>query len=339
MAARISVACLKSNPATTIKACDYDPDIHRRNIMCPVQRCGCELQGVQASTRTVNGEQIAVEAFFRLPGNAEKAGRGHTPACRYNVEKTVKRLVAISRQITQLDDRAEPLLSAAHGHDAEFRLHILMELLPSLRQGWGDQANDTVSGVRSRTGTSYVRSNRFRLPYLRMAKAILSFIARIQERPELAEWIKLKYGRYTIPWNDYFFDLTHYAELHNYLALHGQHRRKPGESRPAALAAEIAGGRVTPTRFGHWQIRCRAVVCSAEDGSSVAIRPVLYAADQKLAETIARERHVLICGVPTLGEFVPATKRGLKPCADVSVDIINRAQVCRYSPMLRQQDG
>jgi len=339
MAAWIGVACLKSDPATTIKACDYDPDIHRRNILCPVQRCRCDLQGVQAGTRLVNGEQIAIEAFFRLPGNAEKAGRGHTPACQYNVEKTVKRLVAMSHQITQLDESAEPLLSAARGRDAEFRLHILMELLPSLREGWGDEVEDAGAGARSRVGTSYVRSERLRLAYLRMAKAVLSFIARVQDRPELAKRIKLRYGRHIIPWNDYFFDLDQYVELHNCLASHGQHRRKPGENRPVALAAEIAGGRVTPTKFGHWQIRCRAVVCPANDGSSVAIRPVFYAADQILAETIARERHVLICGVPTLGEFRQPMKQGLKPCADVSLDIINRAQVCRYSPMLKQSDG
>lgn len=336
MAARIGVACLKSNPTTTIKACDYDPDIHRGNILCPVQRCRCELLGVQASTRNVNGEQVAVEAFFRLPGNAEKLGRGHTPACRYNVEKTVKRLVAMSRQITELDERAEPLLGGTHGKNAEFRLHILMELLPSLRQGWGSQTEDNAPGARRHIGTSYVRSDRLRPPYLRMAKAVLSFIARIQERPELAERIRLKYGRHTIAWGDYFFDLDGYAALHNYLALHGQHQRKPGENRPVALAVEIAGGRITPTKYDHWQIRCRAAIFPASNGNAVAIRPVLYAANRKLAETIAREHHVLICGVPTLGEFRQPTKQGLKLCADVSIDVINRAQVCRYSPMLKQ---
>ena len=75
------------------------------------------------------------------------------------------------------------------------------------------------------------------------------------------------------------------------------------------------------------------------DGERLAIRPVLYVADQGLAEIIIRERHVLVCGVPTLGEFDQPTKRWLKPCANVAIDIINRAQVCRYSPMLRQEDG
>src|SRR5215211_2172173 len=120
MAARIGVARLKSDPAKTIKACGYDPDIHRGDVLCPVDRCRCELQGVTASTRTINGEQIAVEAFFRLPRDAEKCGRGHTPACRYNVEKTVKKLVAASEEIKRLDKDAEPVLAAVRGQGAEF---------------------------------------------------------------------------------------------------------------------------------------------------------------------------------------------------------------------------
>lgn len=339
MAARISIACLKSNPATTIKAYDYEPNMHRGNVLCPDQRCRCELQGVQASTRAVNGEQIAVDAFFRLPGNAERLGRGHVPACRYNVGKTVSRLVAMSRQITRLDECAEPLLAATHGQGAEFRLHILMELLPSLRQGWGGKAEGTATSRHLGVGTSYVRSDRFRSPYLRMAKAVLSFIARVQEKPELANWIKLKYGRHTVSWDEYFFDLDRYAALNNYLVRHNQTRRVPGENRPVAVAVEVVAGRDAPTRYGHWQIRGRATVCDTTDGELVAIRPVLYVADQHLAQTIACKRHVLVCGVPILGEYRQPARSGLKPCADMSIDIIDRAQVCRYSPMLRQQNG
>ena len=338
MAARIGVARLRLNPVATVRACDYEPDLHRGNVLCPDHRCRRPLQGVQASTRTVNGEQIAVDAFFRLPANAERLGQSHTPACRYNIGETVSRLVAMSRQITQLDERAAPLLAAARGESAEFRLHILMELLPSLRQGWGSETEAASSDARSAVGTRYVRSTRFRSPYLRMAKAVLSFIARIQENPELAEWIKLKYGRHTVPWDDYFFDLDQYVALNNYLVRHNQIRRMLGENRPVAVAMEVVAGRATPTKYGHWQIRGRATVRGATDGEVVAIRPVLYVADQGLAETIARERHVLVCGVPILGKYRQPAGPGLKPCADMSIDIIDRAQVCRYSPMLRRQN-
>jgi hypothetical protein len=137
MAARIGVARLRSNPAKMIAAAEYSPDKHRGDVSCLVDRCGCELQGVQASTRQINGDQIEVDAFFRLPAGAEKNGRGHTAVCRFNVEKTVKRLVAMSQEVKKLDGSAELLLEdAARRKGAEFRLHILMELLPSLRQGW-----------------------------------------------------------------------------------------------------------------------------------------------------------------------------------------------------------
>jgi hypothetical protein len=168
--------------------------------MCPVHRCGCELQGVQASTRTVNGELIAVDAFFRLPSNAEKAGRGHKPACRFNVERTVTRLVAMSRRIDKIDADAEPLLDTARGRGAEFRLHILMEILRVLRRGPGESPIDMASGATGTVGNKYVRSAKLLPPYLRMAKAVLSLIARVQERPELAAQIRLKYGSRTIPW-------------------------------------------------------------------------------------------------------------------------------------------
>ena len=66
-----------------------------------------------------------------------------------------------------------------------------------------------------------------------------------------------------------------------------------------------------------------------ERAGAVDGRPVLYAKDEDLARRIARERHVLVCGVPTLGPFREPDKPWLKPCADVSLDIIDRAQVCR----------
>lgn len=336
MAARIGVAVLKSNQSQHIKASEFDPDIHRGNILCPDKVCRRELVGVQASSRTVNGEDVLVEAFFRLPSGAEKTGNGHRPNCHFNVDKTVKRLVAMSEQVTDLDPHAVPLLAAIRGKPAEFRLHILMELLPSLRAGWDATAFDVLVGPRAKLGTSYVRSAHFRKPYLRAAKAVLAFIARIQDRPDLAAAIRLKYGGHTLEWADYFYDLGQYSALHRYLTEHGQFRRRPGKDRPVAMAVEIASAEIRQTKYGNWQIRCRAAVCPANGDKPFAVRPMLYVGDENLARRIAKERHMLVCGVPTLGTIRDPGKPGLKPCADVSIDIISRAQVCRYSPTLNQ---
>lgn len=335
MGARIGFARLKSNPAKMITAAEYNPDKHRGDVLCPDGRCKCEIQGVQASTRNINGDQVNVDAFFRLPGGAEKSGRGHATACRFNIEKTVKRLVAMSQEIKNLDNGAELLLDAAR-KSAEFRLHILMELLPSIKQGWRTAAADALAGGHMRVGNDYVRSSRLLKPYLRVAKAVLSLISRVQEHPELAACIKLKYGARNIAWENYFFDRDKYAELYQYLLSQQQFRRTRGQSRPVALAVEIAGDRLTQTRFGHWQIRARASRCIIEGEAPFAIRPVLYIADEAVAHRIARERNILVCGVPTLGSFRDPEKKGLVRCADVSIDIISRTQVCRYHPTLSE---
>lgn len=291
---------------------------------------------MQAGSRNVNGDQVGVDAFFRLPGGAARNGRGHTAACRFNLEATAKRLVATSQEMRRLDGGAELLLDAARRKGAEFRLHILMELLPSLRQGWRTDAADAAAGACARMGNDYVRSSRLLKPYLRVAKAVLSLIGRVQERPELAEWIKLKYGSRDVAWEDYFFDRDNYTQLYQRLRSLGQSRRRLGQDRPVALAVEIPGDRITPTKFGHWQVRARGARCALEGEGPFAIRPVLYVADEGIARRIARERNVLVCGVPTLGDFRVPERKGLVRCADVSLDVISGAQVCRYHPTLSE---
>ncbi len=338
MAARIGVACLKSDPAKTIKACEYDPDIHRGDVLCPVERCRCELQGVTASTRTVNDEQIAVEAFFRLPSNAEKAGRGHTPVCRYNVERIVKRLVRMSEEIKRFDEDAEPLLAAARGQAAEFRLHILMETLRAPRAGWGDPAHGAPSGAARSTGTKYVRSARLLPPYLRMAKAVLSLIARVQERPELAAQVSVKYGSRTIPWDKYFFDLSDYAALHAHVAPKPETQGKQA-SRTVALAVKVIPGPLWHTRNDNWRVKGFALPCRTAAQGEIVVRPMLYFKDEATAARAAAQEHVLVCVIPRLGDLKPPGKKWLKPEAEVSFNIISGAQVCRYSPMLKQSSG
>ena len=336
MAATIPIARLKSDPSKAIKAAEYKPEDHRGDIRCPDKRCCCDLQGVQAGNRTVNGEVVAVAAFFRLPGNAEKTGKGHKPSCRYNIDCTVKRLVARSKEIINLDPAALPLLAATRGQPAEFRIHILMEVLPSLRSGWNENASDALAGPKARIGTNYVRSNRYRPSYLRVAKAVLSFIARIQDRPSLDACIRLQYGALTLAWEEYFYDTGEYSALFHYLTAHRQFRRNPGRDRPIAIAVEIASPEIKQTKFGDWQVRGRAAVCPVDGKKAFAVRPMLYVADEALARRIASERHILVCGVPTLGSLREPNRPGLKPCADVSIDIINRAQVCQYFPTLNR---
>ncbi|MBL6080691.1 hypothetical protein JMJ56_21985 [Belnapia sp. T18] len=334
MAARIGVAVLKADPSQHIRASEFDPDIHRGNVLCPDKLCRRELVGVQASSRTVNDEVVHVEAFFRLPSGAEKTGNGHRPSCHFAVDRTMKRLAAMSEQVTDLDPHAVPLLAAIRGKPAEFRLHILMELLPSLRTGWDATASDALAGPGAKLGTSYVRSDRFRKPYLRVAKAVLAFMARIQERPELAAAIRLKYGGHTLEWTDYFYEVGEYATLYQYLSAHQQFCRRPGKDRPVALAVEVRSRDIRQTRNGDWQILGRAEPGPADSAKPFVVVPAIYTRDEAIARWLIKEKHVLVCGVPTIRPARPAGKAWLKPSVDVSIDIVSRAQVCRYSPTL-----
>jgi len=103
-----------------------------------------------------------------------------------------------------------------------------------------------------------------------------------------------------------------------------------------ALAVDVIGGKITKTQFGDWQIFGRAELCSTGDETPFVCRPVLYFKDQALAERVAQERYVLVCGVPILRPLHNAQKPWLKPCADFAIEVINSAQVCQYRPMLKQ---
>lgn len=333
MAARIGVASLKSDRAKTIKAYEYNPDIHRGDVLCPVYRCGCELQGVQASNRTINGELISIDPFFRLPSNAEKLGRGHAPVCRFNVKKTITSLVAKSRRIDSVDINAEPLLAATQGGKAEFRLHILMEALRWLKSGGSEQTMEATLGTVAPIGTKYIRSARVLTPYLRMANAVLSLIARVQERPELAACIRLKYGSRTIAWSDYFFDLTDYGELHDQLAGTPSPQFKP-TSRPVALAVKVIPGIPWHTKNNRWRVQGRAMLGETAPHGRIAMRPVLYFQDEATATRVARQEHILVCGIPSLSQLKQSANDRFKPEVEMRFNIIAKAQVCRYFPML-----
>jgi hypothetical protein len=230
MAARIDHAVLAAAPSQKITAFEYDPAKHSA-VLCPL--CGCIVQGVRATTRQVNDEQIAVTPYFRLPPNAEKNGKGHTDQCRFNVKVTVEWLVAASREIKNFDNSPEMLCAGAK-HTAEFRLHILMELLRQLPAGVADDLDeDNHSGAK--TGNRYTRSSRTITPYLRLAKEVLLLMARIQSSPELGKWIILKYADKSIPWKNYFYDLGDYHRLYDYI----RKQKSTKSRRPVAVVVKL----------------------------------------------------------------------------------------------------
>jgi len=52
---------------------------------------------------------------------------------------------------------------------------------------------------------------------------------------------------------------------------------------------------------------------------------------------ISKVPFVLACGLPRLGQFHPPQKAGLSPCADISLNMVDAAQVCRHRPILKDE--
>jgi hypothetical protein len=148
----------------------------------------------------------------------------------------------------------------------------------------------------------------------------------------------LKYSSHQLAWSEYFFDFEHYCELFDYLSKHQQEYPK---RRPIAVAVEVLPS-VEPrlATSGYWRVLCRSLRCVYEDKKDepFAVRPVLYVFDKQLASKLRVARYVLACGLPRLGDFQPPQKPGLSPCADVALNIEDAAQVCRYRPMLRDEN-
>ena len=331
MASKISRARLASNHSALISAEDYSREKHGA-ALCPDLRCLCRLRGVSATSRNVDGEQIPVAAYFGLPPNAEKNGSGHTKRCRFNVEETVKRLVAKSKEIKKFYNDMEPILFGPRGDIAEYRLHILMELLGEKPFVEDLDRIDAEKIKGRRIGTEYMRSDKLLAPYFRMALAVHTLIARVRERPELERWIRLKYAEHTIPWTEYFYNLGEHGRLYEFLFEHGQLIGAKKRTRPASVVIAVDQTKeVYLTKYASWAVPCRTSLCAPQKSGRIALKPCLYVKDESLARKMHTWNLALVCAIPTTEPLAPAPAPRLRPSARINLPIVNAAQVCRYN--------
>ena len=177
-------------------------------------------------------------------------------------------------------------------------------------------------------GNKYVRTERVLIPYLKSANVINKLVAAVQDRPELASFIRIVYGAQEIGWNDYFFDIHQYCDLLSLLMT-----REDTERRPMALTVDIISGQAEKkTTEGIWQIRAHSCPCIMNDTDHFVVRPVLYVADAKLAENIRVATTLLICGQPQIAKNMYQPKNSkMNPRVDLSFEIYHRLQICAYN--------
>ncbi len=337
MAARMSRARMGANHDVVVLAKDFQKEKHT-DMVCYF--CLCPVAGVSGGTRTVGDNKIFIDPFYRLLPSAEKKGTGHHPDCDYNVEKTVTVLVAESQAIESLNDAAQALLSRRTGKKTTLRLHILMEILRVNQEATEGTILEDAGGLfRKRSGVKYVRSGKVLDSYLKSVGGVLKLIRTVQDKPDLARWIALKYGRFEIPWSDYFFDLLEadYARLRDILFENGQITgTKTDELRPITLAIEIHEGFKPEFKYGQWELITRAQWFHdpSEERKRYSIQPILYFKEEEMAHKVAAQRYILACGLPRISERKPEPKPTLSPFSTVKMKVVSLAQVCRYRPML-----
>ena len=241
MGVQIDHARLNKNTSEIVTADQYNKSVHGE-VLCPDKKCSCPLSHVPLASRNIQNKkngttrQVTVHSFFRLPRSSKKTGKNHTHRCRFHGDPVLEKHVGISQEIKKLGKDIEPLLSSGGKKVAEYRLHILMEIIrasftkfSSDIDGKGEINSNKFSGYK------YVSSKKLLKPYIRSAKAILSFISRIGDRNELSRMISLRYGGNSIQWSDFFFRSDEHETLYRSLSNHNQSIYDPGAHRPMAV--------------------------------------------------------------------------------------------------------
>jgi len=349
MAARIEKAALRKNPTVEVEAALYDKNDHGP-VICPDRRCGCDVQGVGPGTRTIHKEdgtteQLPIAPYFRLPKNAVKLLLGHAAQCRFNIDATVTRLVAYSREVRKFDKDCEPMLARRDTGLVEYRIHILMDVLNVL----GQEMRNNASAKRKKpedplVATRYQRIRRALRPYLRTVRAVNSLIARVNGDSSLADLVRLCFGSHTIAWRDFFYDIDDHGRLYNYLKEKGQFRRSFGADHdwPVAFAIQVQFVRApAENQYREWEIACVGRLCQIAPGVKVFINPVIKTNDEKLARLLTPGNFFLVCTIPTITGIKEQTKQVSEPGkpkkrryprAWVRLYIDHRAQICAYTP-------
>jgi len=240
----------------------------------------------------------------------------------------------MSQEIKKLGEDIEPLLVGGGKKVAEYRLHILMEIIrasytkfKSENDGDGDDGDDKFSGYR------YVRSQKHLKPFIKSAKAILSFISRIGDKNELSRMIALRYGESSISWNDFLFKNDEHEALYRYLVEHKQFAYAPGRNRPVAVVLKLKQTPAKETQFGDLQIEAVSTECS--DGErTFLIRPMIFIEDHSLMNAIRKHKHILVCAVPTTEMLNEPANPKYRPSVRIKMKVIDRHQFCAF-PMQR----
>lgn len=350
MVAKIDRARLKSNNSIFILANDYDKSIHGE-VICPDFRCGCNVTRVKPQSRNIekidgSTEQVHVDSFFRLPKGSKNTDRGHSHNCKYNYTETINKLLSMSNFIDSFISNEDSLISRNSCGKIEFRLHILMKILSNFPNNIDYlqkiNPNEIGNSINNIIGNKYSASDKRLLPYLRLAKAINSLVARLRGDADLANRILLRYDNNKIRWHDYFYNAEEHKRLSEYILKNRIRNCNSitGRALPVSCVVQLKKEwEVRQTISGDYQFACEGMLCKLTELGETFINPVIYTqnTDVKRALEFIRDsssgRYILVCSIPNIGK--PWKKDDTKKYSQtrLNINIYHRFQFCMYSPI------
>lgn len=241
--------------------------------------CGAKLKHVPAYSKHSGNTEVS--AHFGL-----RPGHKHASSCKYDVDATLRRIVAKSREVRDLG--AAVLVEHVGSREqetVEFRLHVLRVGLESERI-LGRQDKDP------ETAYAYHESERRLTAYMNCVESIVMVADVVGDDAQLEEKVHVVFNGEKIPWKDFFFGFKEYRRLwrardrtQGHLVTLEFERRELERNVPAPYLAN-----------GHYEISGHF---DREEGNPpYNVQVQLQVEDKALADAIWRAKQVVVCGVP-----------------------------------------
>lgn len=156
--------------------------------------CGAKLKHTPAYSK--HGGRTGVKAHFGL-----RRGEKHAPGCKYDIDATLRKIVARSREVRDLGATAlvEHVGSLEQG-TVEFRLHVLLVGLET-EEILGRQDEDPEKAY------AYQHSKRRLSTYMNCVESSVMVADVVGDDAQLEEKVHVVFNGEKIPWRDFFFGL------------------------------------------------------------------------------------------------------------------------------------
>lgn len=154
--------------------------------------CDASVSFVNAYTRNIGDDVVAVESFFRLI-----KGHKHREHCAYDI----KGQIAIIARESDGD-----VLAAIEGNHFELRLLAIKKALDQLRAAAKKKKEPDPNRPTTTTEKDYFPGETKLGAYINSAKRVLKVRAVCEEHAEIEDVLSLAFNGVRVPWSEFYFD-------------------------------------------------------------------------------------------------------------------------------------